>query len=160
MILSIEHDLLVSGPDLQTCCQHVQRFFAKSQLVRYDSVEVDQKHSISGSDPRFEESLNRAIAQNHEILAELLSTLKNEGYVATEDLLGVPQGFQSKLLHTMCHILDGFFGIDSRFYDIDEASNWLTDNRQKQIRLSPDECWLIHVNAKSFHGGGFEKKSK
>jgi len=160
MILSIEHDLLVTGPDLQTCCQHVQRFFAKSQLVHYDSIEVDQEHSTSASDPRFEESLNRAITKNHEILAELLSKLKDEGYVATEDLLDLPQGFQSKLLHTMCHILDGFFSIDSRFFDIDEVSNWLTDNRRKQIRQSPGECWLIHVNAKSFYGVGFEKKNK
>jgi len=160
MILSIEHDLLVSGPDLETCCRHVQMFFEKSQLVRYDTVEVDRENSVPGSDPRFEERLNRAIALNHKILAELLAKLNSEGCVEMGQLLNLPQGFPSKLLHTMCHLLDGFFGVDSRFYDIDEISNWLTDNRRKQLELAPGECWLVHVHAKSFYGGGFEKKNK
>lgn len=159
MILTIEHDLLVSGPDLQTCCQHVQWFFEKNQLVRYDSVEVDRDQSIQGSDPGFEELLDRVLAKNQQILAELLTKLQNEGYVEMEDLLHLPQGFPSKLLHTMCHLLDGFFGVDSRFFDIDEASNRLTEHRRQQISESPEICWLIHVNAKSFYGGGFENKS-
>ena len=108
----------------------------------------------------FEDALNRAIAENHKILAGLLSKLQDEGYVSMEDLLVLPQGFKSKLLHTMCHLLDGFFGVDSHFFDIDETSNWLTDNRRKQISQSPGTCWLIHVQAKSFYGGGFEKKNK
>jgi len=159
MILAIEHDLLVSGTDLEICCEQVRRFFAKSQLVRYDSVEIDREHSLQGSDPRFEEYLNRAIAMNHEILAELHAKLKDEGYVALEDLFHLPQGFQSKILHIMCHLLDGFFGVDSRFFDIDEISNWLTENRRKHLREAPEKCWLIHAKAKSFYGGGFEKKS-
>ncbi len=157
MILFIEHDLMVSGPDLQTCSRHVQRFFKKSQLVRYDSVEVDLQNSVNGSDPRFVELINNAITQNNQILADLLSKLRNEDCNNLEDLLQLPQGFQSKLLHTMSHLLDGFFGVDSRFFDIDEISNWVTENRKKQIKESPDECWLVHVKAKSFYGGGFEK---
>lgn len=158
MILSIEHDLLISGPDLPTCSQHVRRFLEKNQLVHYDSVEIDQEHSFQGSDPRFEEFLEMAITSNHDVLAELLAKLKEEGFETTEDLLRLPQGFESKMLHTMCHLLDGFFGVDSHFFDIDEVSNWLTENRRKQLRESPDQCWLIHVLAKSFYGGGFEKK--
>ena len=37
---SIEHDLLVSGPDMESCSRHALSFFDKSQLVHYDSVEV------------------------------------------------------------------------------------------------------------------------
>ncbi|MDW7772910.1 MAG: hypothetical protein SCH71_08475 [Desulfobulbaceae bacterium] len=159
MILSIEHDLLVSGPDIQTCSQHARRFLEKSQLVHYDTVEIDLEHSMNGSDARFPEALDRSIARNHEILAQLLAQLKEEGCVDLDHLLLLSQGFPSKLLHTMCHLLDGFFGVDSFFFDIDEVSNWLTAPRQKQIRESPETCWLMHVKAKSFYGGGFEKKT-
>lgn len=159
MILSIEHDLLVSGPDMPTCGRHVRRFFEKSQLVHYDSVEINQERSFQGTDPRFEESLNRAINLNHEVLSELQVKLKDEGFATTEDLLRLPQGFESKMLHTMCHLLDGFFGVDSHFFDIDEISNWLTEIRRQQLKKSPETCWLVHVTAKSFYGGGFEKKT-
>lgn len=159
MILSIEHFMLVNGADLDSCSQRVRNFFNKSQLVHYDLVEVDREKSVHGTDPGFENALNMAIAKNHAILADLLNKLKGEGYTEMGHLLELPQGFQSKLLHTMCHLLDGFFGVDSRFFDIDEISNWLTENRRQQIHKSPEECWLIHVNAKSFYGGGFEKKS-
>jgi hypothetical protein len=160
MILRIEHDLMVSGQDLQTCSRRVQRFFERSQLVQYDSISVDLPHSINGADPRFEELLNRAIDQNRAVLADLLATVKKEGCREIDDLLHLPQGFQSKLLHVMSHLLDGFFGVDSRFFDIDEISNWVTASRRKKIRESPEECWLIRVKAESVYGGGFEKKNR
>ncbi len=160
MILHIEHDLMVSGPDLQACSQHVQRFFEKSQLVHYDFISVDLPHSVNGSDPRFEELLNRAVSRNHEVLADLLAKIQNEDCNTLEDLLHLPQGFQSKVLHIMSHLLDGFFGVDSHFFDIDEVSNWVTENRRKKIRETPEECWLIHVKAESVYGGGFEKKNR
>lgn len=138
----------------------MQSFFKKSQLVHYDSVEIDLPNSVNGSDPRFEDLLNRAIAQNHEILADLLSKMKNEGCNELEDLLHLPQGFQSKLLHTISHLLDGFFGVDSHFFDIDNISHRLTENRQKKIKESPDKCWLMRVKATSVYGGDFEKKNR
>ena len=158
MILSIEHILLVSGPDLLTCSEHVKWFFKKSQLVRYDSITVDQENSVQGTDPLFEELLELSIARNRETLGELLAKLQNEGCSEMHDLLTLPQGFPSKILHTMCHLLDGFFGVDSYFFDIDEDSNWLTENRKQLVKESPETCWLIRIHAKSFYGGGFEKK--
>jgi hypothetical protein len=159
MILSIEHTLMVSGPDIKTCGHRVQNFFEKSQLVRYDSIEIDRQNSFNGTAPQFKELLSKTIARNHEILADLLSKLKNESCHELEDLLQLPQGFQSKLLHTMSHLLDGFFGVDSHFFDIDEISHWLTENRRKKIKESPDECWLVSVKAKSVYGEGFESKA-
>jgi len=160
MILLIEHDLLVSGLDMETCSGHVLSFFDKSQLVRYDSVEIDPKSSAQGSEPRFVELLNRAINTNKEILEELLVTIKDEGCSKLDDILKLPQGFQSKMLHTISHLLDGFFGVDSRFFDIDEISHWITENRQNEINTNPEQCWLIRVKAKSVYGQGFETKSR
>jgi len=160
MILLIEHNLLVSGPDMRTCSRHVLSFFDKSQLVHYDSVEIDPEHSARGSDPRFEELLNKAINTNKEILEELLAKIKDEGCSELDDILNLPQGFQSKMLHTISHLLDGFFGVDSRFFDIDEISHWITENRQNEMNTNPEQCWLIRVKAKSVYGQGFETKTR
>lgn len=159
MIIFVEHDLLVSGPDLDTCDRHVRLFFAKSQLVHYDSVEVERDHSVNATDPRFSELLEKALAENRHILNELLAKLQEEGCATLEDLLILPQGFKSKLLHTISHLLDGFFGIDSRFFDIDEISHGLTENRRQHLAARPHECWLLRVKAQLVYGQGFEKKS-
>jgi hypothetical protein len=159
MILFVEHDMLVSGPDLTTCEQHIRLFFAKSQLVHYDSVEIDHQHSVNGTDTRFNKLLQGAIAENRRILGELLGKLQEEGCSTLEDLLALPQGFKSKLLHTISHLLDGFFGIDSRFFDIDEICHWLTEDRRRQLGERPEECWLLRVKAQMVYGQGFEKKS-
>ena len=159
MILFAEHDMLMSGPDLATCERHVRLFFAKSQLVHYDSVEIDRHHSVNGADPRFKELIQAAIAENKRILGELLSKLQEEDCATLEDLLTLPQGFKSKLLHTISHLLDGFFGIDSRFFDIDEISHWLTEARQRQLGEQPEDCWLLRIKAQMVYGQGFEKKS-
>ena len=159
MILNIEHDILVSAPDLETAERHIRLFFDKSQLVHYDTIEIDYESCANGSDTRFETLLSKGTDGNHEILAELLDKLQKEGECKKlEDILVMPQGFQSKLLHTISHLLDGFFGVDTRFYDIDEISHWITENRKKQIDESPQSCWLLRVKAQSVYGQGFEKK--
>jgi hypothetical protein len=158
MILSIEHFILVSGPDLATCEHHIRLYFEKSQLVQYDSIEIDHSHCMNATDSKFEKLIKQGIDSNREIVSDLLRKLNREGCTNLQDILTIPQGFQSKLLHTMSHILDGFFGIDSKFYDIDEISHWITDNRRKQITGSPETCWLMKIEAQSVYEG-FEKVS-
>ena len=160
MILFIEHDILVSGPDRETCAKHVLSFFDKSQLVHYDSVRIDPENSANGRDQQFQELLDRAIEGNRQILQELVTKLKDEGCREIDDLLQLPQGFQSKMIHTISHLLDGFFGIDSRFFDIDEISHWIAEKRQQEIRENPEQFWLFRVKAESVYGGGFETKSR
>jgi hypothetical protein len=157
MNLSIEHFILVSGPDLATCEHHVRLYFEKSQLVRYDSIEIDHSHCMNATAPQFEKRIKQGVNSNREIISDLLSKLNSEGCKNLQDILTIPQGFQSKLLHTMSHLLDGFFGIDSTFYDLDEISHWITDSRRKQITESPETCWLMRINAQSVYEQGFEK---
>jgi len=158
MILFIEHTILVSGPDRETCEHHVRLFFEKSQLVHYDSIEFDPLNSVNGADPQFAQLLESSVTGNRQILKELLGKLQQEGCSSLDDLLVLEQGFKSKLLHTVSHLLDGFFGVDSRFYDIDEISHWVTENRRRQIDQSPEQCWLLAVHAKSVYEQGFENK--
>jgi hypothetical protein len=159
MILFIEHDMLVSGPDLAACEHHVRMFFEKSQLVHYDSIEIDQTLCTNAAAPEFEQLLEEAVTSNRQVLSDLMGKLNREGCENLQDILMIPQGFQSKLLHTMSHLLDGFFGIDSKFYDIDEISHWITDNRRNQITEAAETCWLIKVRAQLVYGQGFEKDS-
>lgn len=159
MILSIEHDMLVSDPDLETGERHVRLFFEKSQLVHYDSLEIDHARCMNATAPQFEKLVEEAVARNRQLLSDLLAKLNREGCEDLQDILAIPQGFQSKLLHTISHLLDGFFGIDSRFYDLDESSHWITGNRRKMIADSPETCWLIRVKGQLVYGQGFEKES-
>lgn len=160
MILFIDHLMLVSGSDRTTCEDHVRLFFDKSQLVHYDSVEIDQQETMNATDSRFTALLDKGLDENRRILAELLAKLRHEGCSSLDDLLTLEQGFKSKILHTISHLLDGFFGIDSRFFDIDEISHWITESRQQQMRERPEECWLLPVKAKLVYGQGFEKKEE
>ncbi|GAB4333259.1 MAG: hypothetical protein Kow0089_01710 [Desulfobulbaceae bacterium] len=160
MILNFEHDMLVSGPDQATCETHVRLFLEKSQLVHYDVIEFDPSLCINAAAPFFGERVAQGEDANRRILFRLLDKLKNEGCTELQDILSLPQGFQSKLLHTMSHLLDGFFGIDSRFYDIDEMSHWITEGRRRQITDSPETCWLIRVKARLMYEQGFEKESE
>lgn len=157
MILSIEHYMLKSGPDLTTCEHHIHRFFDKSQLVKYDSITIDHTHCMNATAPQFEELIRQGTDANRQVISGLLRKLSEEGCKNLQDIVAIPQGFQSKLLHTMSHLLDGFFGIDSKFYDIDEISHWITDSRRKQITESPETCWLMRIEAQSDYGQGFEK---
>lgn len=160
MILNIEHDILVSGANFSTCENRVRLYFEKSQLVHYDSIEIDPSRCMNATEPDFLKLLEEGIASNRLVLTELLAKLKNEGSTELEDLINLPQGFQSKLLHTMSHLLDGFFGIDTKFYDIDEISHWITEKRREEIAQSPHTCWLLQVKAQSVYGQGFEKESE
>ncbi len=164
MILTVRHTFMVTGPGLDTCSQHVRFFLDTTQLVRYDSVEIDPEHSICGTEPRFQQELDLVLAENQAILTELLGELRQEGCRQLDDLITLPQGSQSKLLHTVSHLLDGFFGIDSRFFDLDEDSHRLTAKRRQQIKDTPAQCWLIGITARSAYGQNFgqvfEKKSK
>lgn len=154
----MEHSMLVSGPDLETCQEHIRLFFEKSQLVHYDTIEFDPAACMNAADSGFKPMLETGLAENHRVLAELMEKLRQEGCSSLEDILQLEQGFKSKMLHTMSHLLDGFFGIDSRLYDIDEISHWITADRRKLIEEEPERCWLLLVKAKSVYGQGFEKK--
>lgn len=159
MILKIKHDILVSGPDFPTCENHVRLFFERNQLVHYDSIDIDQSYCMNATVPEFTKRADKGEADNKEVLKELLDKLKHEGFTKLDNIIDLPQGFQSKMLHTMSHILDGFFGIDTKFYDIDEISHWITENRREQITRSPETCWILQVDARSVYGQGFEKES-
>ncbi|MDH5298013.1 MAG: hypothetical protein OEV91_03255 [Desulfobulbaceae bacterium] len=150
--LHVKHLLLADGPDFDTCRQRVEHFFARTILVKYDTVRVVAADSHAGDDPRFWPALEQGVAANRAFLAELLSDLAEAGVRSASDLATLPQGYASKTLHTIAHLLDGFIGIDSRFYNLSADSHWLPDRQRQQIEADPAHHWLISVEASSAAG--------
>lgn len=121
-------------------------FFQRTQLVRYDLFSIDERGSKPGSHPRFNACMAAAIEKNRHILKGLVTDLENTGTRRTSDLLSLPQGYPSKILHIVTHFLDGFIGIDSAFYNLVDDSHWLTDQTRQAIAAQPDGYWLIPVD--------------
>lgn len=157
MNLRVSHTILVSGTDLSACEKRVLRFFDTTQLVHYDDIRIIREHSCSALDPTFQSLLDKALEKNRERLKSLLAELQAEGYTTLADLVDLPQGYLSKILHTLAHMEDGFFGIDADFFDLDESSYRLSRRRELEIRRQPGNCWLLSVAASSTGGNGFEK---
>jgi hypothetical protein len=137
------HEILVKGKDLETCKSRVLRFFRDYQLVRYSSVTILEDESIPASDPGFGKRLEGAERENRRILHELVEELQGEGIALLNDLENMPQGYRTKMLHVITHLLDGFFGIDSYFYNLEEDSHRVSDELKRKIAGSLANYWLL-----------------
>ncbi len=157
MTLHVSHTLLVTGNDLEACSRRALHFFNTSQLIRYDDVTIIKERSCSAISDTFQSLLTAALEENRDKLKGLLGELQEEGFTTLADLLHLPQGFHSKILHTVAHMEDGFFGIDAHFFDLDESSYRLSEKRKKEIDQQPERCWLLTIEASSSNSGGFER---
>lgn len=147
MKLEITHEILVVGPDFPKSRDYVLRFFAKTPLVRYDSVTVDEAASCPASHSAFWPRVEAGVRQNQEVLRDLLAELKESGLRGLDDLLALGKGYQSKLIHTVAHLVDGFFGIDTVFYNMAEDSHGLSPLFRQEIEGNPGEYWLLKIHA-------------
>jgi hypothetical protein len=140
------HLMLVTGESHKSCRKQVKNYFARTELVRYDRIEIDDKACLAGSHQNFARCLDEAIAKNKNILEGLIKDLENTGVKTTGDLLKLKQGYPSKVLHIATHFLDGFIGIDSSFYNLIDDSHWLPERTRQAIAEAPDDFWLIQVD--------------
>lgn len=147
MDLHAAHELLVSGPDLETSRRKTFLFFDHNMLVRYDTVDIVE--AITAEHPEFWPRIERGEAANRKALAGMLKELRQEGYDQLEDIMRMGQGYQSKMFHTIAHLLDGFFGIDTYLYNLVDDSHWLPRERRQKIDAAPHTYWLLKVAAAS-----------
>jgi len=119
--LEISHDILLAGADFESCRKRVERFFDRTMLIRYDEVLVLENESIGGTEKEFSTRLH---------------------------LQGVEKGYVSKVFHTIAHLLDGFIGIDSRFYNLEEDSHDISRDLQQNILAVPHNYWIIKVKGR------------
>jgi hypothetical protein len=146
--LEISHDILVAGSDFESCRKKVIRFFDRTMLVRYDEVLAFEDESINGAVKEFPARLKEGLAANHQVIGELLENLKAEGFTTLEDLQGLEKGYVSKTFHTIAHLLDGFIGIDSCFYNLEEDSHGITLDLQQEILAVPQKYWILRVKGR------------
>ena len=142
------HTILVRGSDFEACKKKVLLFFEKYQLVRYSSIAISESKSLSAANSGFDNRLNEAILKNRQIVSELIGELQAEEIKTLNDLNVLPQGYKSKMLHVITHFLDGFFGIDTYFYCLEDDSHWVTEESLEKIKASPPDYWLLSLEAK------------
>lgn len=143
MRLDVPQWFLASARDFASARALVLRFLDRTQLVHFDAVRVVEAESCSGADHGFWPLLEQGLAGNRQVLEKLLGELRAAGVLDLKDLLSLPQGLESKIFHTMAHLLDGFFGIDSRLFILPEDSHRLSDGLRRQITELPEDFWLV-----------------
>ncbi|WP_136805380.1 hypothetical protein [Desulfosediminicola flagellatus] len=141
-----QHKILVTGDSFEHSCDQVSKFFDLTSLVIYDCVQVNEEQCLSGSDAVFLNELTLAVKKNHETVNSLVEELRQTGAETILDLKHLEHGYPSKILHVLSHMLDGFIGIDSYFYNLGADSHWLSEEDSKSIQENPANYWLIHID--------------
>ncbi len=141
------HEILSKGSDFEACKKGVLDFFRNYQLVRYSHIAVIEKECLSASNSGFSERLEKSVQKNRAILHELIAEFEMEDIFTLNDLEHLPQGYKTKMLHVITHLLDGFFGIDTYFYNLVEDSHWVSDELLKTMKSIPSHYWIISVEA-------------
>ncbi|HBT96675.1 MAG TPA: hypothetical protein DEB25_03055 [Desulfobulbaceae bacterium] len=140
------YTLLVSGNDYETCCQQACDFLKKNKVLDYERVEVIKAESCSGADANFCRRMNASIKKHRENITFLVNELNQMGFHSVEDLQNMEQGYPSKVLHILGHLLDGYVCVDSRFYNLVDYSHQVPSATIANIKRLPKQYWLIRVN--------------
>ncbi len=113
--------------------------------MRYDQIYCDAARSCSAVDKDFAQSLRAAVAANKTVIKKLVADLAEEGFADPGKWHTMPQGYVSNTVHTLAHLLDGFFGIDSKFYNLIDDSHQVSMALMEKIDQSPQEYWLVKI---------------
>jgi len=145
----IHHLILCRGEDFDSASRHVQGFFDKTILLNYDDLQVAAlgQGSWQAVDQGFWAALDQGIADNHGVVADLVEELKETGFQSADDLSAIENGYQSKVLHIIAHLLDGFIGIDTVLYNMQEDSHWISKDLRTTITQNPTDYWLLAIKA-------------
>lgn len=149
MPTSTNHLLLTIGTDRDDAQARIEHFFAKNFLVKYDRVTILAEHTSNAGEGDFWKRLKEGIAANRRVVEELLAELRAGGFEKLTDLLEMRQGYESKLLHVTTHMLDGFFGVDTVFFNLEEDSHGLSDRLVAAIKANPAGFWLVEAECAS-----------
>lgn len=141
----VSHYFLVRSQSGQLASRHVERYLAGNQLISYAEFFVREEEVLNGTDDRFRPTLDQGLAANSTFARRMLDHLKEEGVTTLDHLLELKQGYTTKVLHTLTHLLDGFIGIDSVLYNLVEDSHQVSEGLAESMRTTPGEYWLIPV---------------
>ncbi|MCS7199063.1 MAG: hypothetical protein RMI63_01665 [Caldimicrobium sp.] len=140
---AIPHLFLVKASNQKEALNSAESFIQRYQLIRYEEFQIKTEQIVVATSLDFWLKLNEALQINKRIIFNIIKEIKLEGYTTLEDLKDLPQGYLSKLVHTLAHLLDGFFGIDSYFYNLIEDSHFISSALMKTIKNIPENFYLI-----------------
>lgn len=141
----VVHTFLVRSRSGRSAARHVERYLAGNQLITYADFFIRDEKICNAADERFQVVLDRGLAANRAFGRRMLEHLKEEGLTTLEQLQDLEQGYATKILHTLTHLLDGFIGIDSAFYNLVEDSHGVSAKLADAIAAEPELYWLIPV---------------
>ena len=141
----VSHTFLVHAETAALAGRHVERYLEGNQLITYARFFVNEAEILAGTDPAFADVLERGLAANRAFGQRMLDHLHAEGVSRLDQLLDLEQGYVTKVLHTLTHLLDGFIGIDSVFYNLIEDSHRLSPALSETLRANPAGYWLVPV---------------
>ncbi|MBM9616208.1 hypothetical protein JWJ90_18220 [Desulfobulbus rhabdoformis] len=141
----ISHYFLVRAESATLAARHIERYLSGNQLISYAEFFVQAEEVLDKEHEKFWDTLGMGLVANDVFARRMLEHLKEEGATTLEDLLSIKQGYATKILHTLTHLLDGFIGIDSVFYNLVEDSHWVSEELSEAIRGQSDEYWLVPV---------------
>ena len=139
----VSHYFLVCSQSGKAAGLHVERFLAGNQLISYADFFVRPEEILNGMDDRFWPTLEQGVAANKIFARRMLEHLKKEGLTTLDQLLELKQGYATKVLHTLTHLLDGFIGVDSVLYNLVEDSHQVSEELTEAIHKTPAEYWLV-----------------
>ncbi len=142
-----QHILLVQAENAKEAVHQVRHFLQTSELVSYEQLNIDETRVMAGNSDTFWKDLRQGVEENRKFSRWVLKELQETGVGEVADLLALPLGYPSKLLHILAHMVDGFVGIDSVFYNMVEDSHWLGEKIETVIRKNPEQFWLVPVEA-------------
>lgn len=141
----VSHYFLVRAQSARLAGQHVERYLAGNQLITYADFLFHEEEVLNGTDKRFRPTLDHGLAANRAFAQRMLNHLKEEGVTSLDQLPHLEQGYVTKVLHTLTHLLDGFIGIDSVFYNLLEDSHQVSGALAADIQDSPTAYWLVPI---------------
>jgi hypothetical protein len=158
-IMRVYHEFLVEADGFELAKKKVLRFLDRYELISYLGLDLIEQRCVSAARPEFRPLVESGMRENRRVLAELLAELSAAGAKTLDDLAGLTQGYLTKGLHTVAHILDGFFGVDSCFYNLVDDSHWISGARMERISAVPSQYWLVAVEILyKQEEKGFEKR--
>jgi len=138
---------LVEADTYSTGCSKVDRFLGETSLIQYDNIDFLRNHSFQATSKEFWTAVECGIEKNRQSVLGLIHELQESGYHTLLELAEIKQGYESKTLHTLVHLLDGFIGIDSKFYNLIENSHLISVNLHRKIKQTPAHYWLLQIEA-------------
>jgi hypothetical protein len=143
MDYQVSHYFLVCSQSGKAAGLHVERFLAGNQLITYADFFVRPEEILNGVDNQFWPTLEQGVTANKIFARRMLDHLKKEGITTLDQLLELQQGYATKVLHTLTHLLDGFIGIDSVLYNLVEDSHQVSEVLSEAIHNTPAKYWLV-----------------